>query len=212
LESGINSNQLYLQTRKWYPDSKSLITVVEYSPSSSDNLSPATSSSSQSEIGSGTTKAELDRLERIMKKSKLNGIEKLVRVEKPASTSLQKKLMRAQRQETAGKGWFGMARPEMTEELKQELKVLQLRGYVDPKRFYKKSQSKTPEYFEIGHVETGAADFYSESRTTKKQKKLGFVDELLQDQEYRKYAKRKYREIQEKHSGNGGRRKKRAKR
>jgi hypothetical protein len=213
LHTGIDSRMLYLPSTKWFPGSKSLITVVEHNDTPTTMFADAATSSSLSSSAGATTEAELDRLERIMKKNKLAGIEKLTRVEKPASTSLQKKLVRAQRTENAGNGWFNMSRPEMTDELKQELQVLQLRGYVDPKRFYKKSsQSKMPEYFEVGHVVTGAADYYSASRTTKKQQKLGFVDELLQDQEYRKYAKRKYREIQEKHSGRGGRKKKRAKR
>ena len=35
---------------------------------------------------------------------------------------------------SAGKGWFDLAPLEMTEELKRDVKMIQMRNYMDPKR------------------------------------------------------------------------------
>merc|ERR1712098_283255 len=50
-----------------------------------------------------------------------------------------KKLRKEEREKTKGKDWFNMSAPEMTEERKLDLEVIQMRGATDPKRFYKKS-------------------------------------------------------------------------
>ena len=43
-----------------------------------------------------------------------------------------------------------MAAPEITEERKHDLEVLQMRKALDPKRFYKSSDTKVaPKYFQV---------------------------------------------------------------
>lgn len=55
-----------------------------------------------------------------------------------------------ERAKTTGDGWFNMSAPELTEELKNDLKALQMRSAVDPKRFYKKNDRQgLPKYFEV---------------------------------------------------------------
>lgn len=51
----------------------------------------------------------------------------------------------------------------MTDDTKRDLKLLQLRGTFDPKRFYKSSDHKKglPKFFQVGTVVESAADFYS---------------------------------------------------
>ena len=51
----------------------------------------------------------------------------------------------------------------MTDETKRDLKLLQLRGTFDPKRFYKSSDHKKglPKFFQVGTVVASSADFYS---------------------------------------------------
>jgi len=62
-------------------------------------------------------------------------------------------------------------------------------------RFYKKSDMKgLPKYFQIGTVVDSPYEFYSDRIPTKARKKT-LVDELIADAEFRKYNKRKYREI-----------------
>jgi len=46
-----------------------------------------------------------------------------------------------------------MKAPEMTEELKNDLQILQMRSALDPKHFYKRSEMKTlPKYFEASFL------------------------------------------------------------
>jgi hypothetical protein len=43
-----------------------------------------------------------------------------------------------------------MKAPELTEELKNDVEILQMRAALDPKRFYKRNEMKTiPKYFEV---------------------------------------------------------------
>ncbi|KAL3872194.1 hypothetical protein ACJMK2_040136 [Sinanodonta woodiana] len=108
-----------------------------------------------------------------------------------------KKKRRLEREKTKGKNWFQMPAPEMTEERKHDLTILQMRKALDPKRFYKGNDIKAlPRYFQFGEVVETPADFYH-ARIPKKQRKSTIVDELLADVETRKYNKRKYTEIQE---------------
>ncbi|XP_064284312.1 deoxynucleotidyltransferase terminal-interacting protein 2 [Passer domesticus] len=106
-----------------------------------------------------------------------------------------KKQRRAEREKTTGDGWFGMKAPEMTSELKNDLKVLKMRASLDPKHFYKKNdRDGLPKYFQVGTVVDSPIDFYH-SRIPKKQRKRTIVEELLADSEFRRYNKKKYQEI-----------------
>ncbi|KAF4110180.1 deoxynucleotidyltransferase terminal-interacting protein 2 [Onychostoma macrolepis] len=102
---------------------------------------------------------------------------------------------KAEREKTTGDGWFNMRAPELTEELKNDLKALKMRSAMDPKRFYKKNDREgPPKYFQVGTVVDSPVDFYS-SRIPKKQRKRTMVEELLADAEFRSYNKKKYQEI-----------------
>ncbi|KAI4884089.1 hypothetical protein NFI96_025701, partial [Prochilodus magdalenae] len=100
-----------------------------------------------------------------------------------------------ERAKTTGDGWFNMKAPELTDELKNDLKALKMRSAMDPKRFYKKNdRDGFPKYFQVGKVVDNPADFYH-SRIPKKQRKRTVVEELLADAEFRSFNKRKYQEI-----------------
>ncbi|KVH88568.1 hypothetical protein Ccrd_026483, partial [Cynara cardunculus var. scolymus] len=61
------------------------------------------------------------------------------------------KLLKKQVKDTTGKNWFDMPAPTLTPELKKDLKLLKLRNVIDPKRHYKKGDSKLnifPKYFQ----------------------------------------------------------------
>ncbi|XP_075792676.1 deoxynucleotidyltransferase terminal-interacting protein 2 [Pelodiscus sinensis] len=106
-----------------------------------------------------------------------------------------KKQRKAEREKTTGDGWFGMKAPEMTNELKNDLKALKMRASIDPKHFYKKNdRDGLPKYFQVGTVVDSPVDFYH-ARIPKKQRKRTIVEELLADSEFRRYNKRKYQEI-----------------
>ncbi|XP_049281655.1 uncharacterized protein LOC125763009 [Anopheles funestus] len=110
------------------------------------------------------------------------------------SDNALKKLNRLQRKKTKGKNWFGLAAPEITPELQNELTLMKMRSILDPKQSFKRvDKRKTPKYFEIGKIIDSPLDHFNE-RGTKKLKSKSLVDELLADAEFQKINKRKYAE------------------
>ena len=81
----------------------------------------------------------------------------------PRDTRSIDKQARKLKPESAGKQWFDLPAQQLTDETRRDLKLLQLRGTFDPKRFYKSSDHKKglPEFFQIGTVVEASADFYS---------------------------------------------------
>ncbi|XP_064554058.1 deoxynucleotidyltransferase terminal-interacting protein 2 [Drosophila montana] len=133
-------------------------------------------------------------LEKDMQKAKqINGIEQLKALP-TVSRRKQPILNRAERTKTKGSGWFDLPATEVTDEMRNELKVIQMRSVLDPKHFYKKNDLKVlPKYFQIGTVQHSPLDHYSERHTRKTKKSL--VDELLEDEAFQKFNKRKYKEV-----------------
>ncbi|KAK4309308.1 hypothetical protein Pmani_019034 [Petrolisthes manimaculis] len=116
-------------------------------------------------------------------------------VEPAISKKKAKELRRSERAKTKGPGWFNMKAPELTEEVKRDLEVLQMRSVLDPRRHFKTSDMKVlPKYFQIGTVMDSPLDFYS-SRVPKKKRKRTLAEEILHDEEALRYQKRKYTEI-----------------
>ncbi|XP_068222955.1 U3 small nucleolar RNA-associated protein 6 homolog [Palaemon carinicauda] len=104
-------------------------------------------------------------------------------------------MRRKERKKNKGKGWSDMKAPEMTEELKQDLEILQMRPVLDPKRPFKNKDLKVlPKYFQMGKIQDSPAEFYS-SRIPKKNRKRTMAEEILNDEEALSYQKRKYTEI-----------------
>jgi len=100
----------------------------------------------------------------------------------------------ATRKKTLGKGWFDLAPAEMTEELKRDIKVIKMRNFIDPKRFY-----KTPDALNTV-IHTGTViegpDEYVSGRLTRKQRKGTVVEEIMSDTRLKDYSKRAYGTIQ----------------
>ncbi|XP_077114983.1 deoxynucleotidyltransferase terminal-interacting protein 2 [Ranitomeya variabilis] len=106
-----------------------------------------------------------------------------------------KKMRKEEWDKTSGRGWFDMKAPELTDELKNDLKALKMRSAMDSKHFYKKNdRDGFPKYFEVGTVVDNPIDFYH-SRIPKKNRKRTIVEELLADSEFRRNNKKKYKEI-----------------
>ncbi|KAH8354580.1 deoxynucleotidyltransferase terminal-interacting protein 2 [Drosophila kikkawai] len=107
------------------------------------------------------------------------------------SKRLQPVLNRLERKKNMGSGWFNLPATEIDEEINNELKIIQMRSVLNPKQFYKKNDLKViPKYFQIGVVEHSALDYYKEKNTRNTKKSL--VDELLQDEDFQKFNKRRY--------------------
>jgi hypothetical protein len=96
--------------------------------------------------------------------------------------------------ETLGKGWFDMQPMKLDSKMKQEIRMIQMRNYVDPKRFYK-NPDKIGKVLHTGTVIEGAHE-YKSSRLTKKERKTSIVEEILADRQIKDYSKRKFLEIQ----------------
>lgn len=98
------------------------------------------------------------------------------------------------RESTKGKEWFGLTAPEMTDELKADLQVLQMRSALDPKHFYKKNDLKVlPKFFQVGKYEESPLDYHQEKHV-KKSKSKSIVEDLLKDAEFSRRVKQKYKE------------------
>lgn len=96
-----------------------------------------------------------------------------------------------------------MPATEITDEMRQDLEIIQMRSALDPKHFYKKNDLKTlPKYFQVGTVLPSALDRRSEPgvRTSKKR---SLVDELLADADFQQFNKRKYNEVMVERSKTG---------
>ena len=95
---------------------------------------------------------------------------------------------------TLGKGWFDIAPAKLDEGLRADMKVVQMRNYLDPKRFYK-NPDKMKSVIGVGTVVEGPEEFTTQ-RMTKKERKQTLVGEILADKKIKDYTKRKYGEIQ----------------
>ncbi|XP_031618951.1 deoxynucleotidyltransferase terminal-interacting protein 2 [Contarinia nasturtii] len=102
---------------------------------------------------------------------------------------------KAEASKTKGKDWFNIPATEVTDELRQDLEVIQMRSVLNPTHFYKKNDLKTlPKYFQVGTVLPSPLDKYND-RGERVSKKKSLVDELLEDAEFQRYNKRKYQEV-----------------
>lgn len=87
-----------------------------------------------------------------------------------------------------------MPATEMTDEVKADLEVLQMRSVLDPKHFYKKNDLKVlPKYFQVGKYEDSPLDYHQE-KNIKKSKSKSIVEDLLKDAEFSRRVKQKYKD------------------
>ena len=94
---------------------------------------------------------------------------------------------------TLGKGWFDLRPLELDESVKRDLKVIQMRNFLDPKRFYK-NPDKPGTVLHIGTVIEGPAEY--SHRLTRKERRQTITEEVLADADIRAYTRKKYQEIQ----------------
>mmetsp|Transcript_18475 Transcript_18475/g.28985 ORF Transcript_18475/g.28985 Transcript_18475/m.28985 type:complete len:289 (+) Transcript_18475:42-908(+) len=106
-----------------------------------------------------------------------------------------KKTARKQRDNSAGRGWFGMTPTPMSDQLKSDLAIIRNRNYLDPKKFYKSADSFKGKVLQVGTVIEGSSEFYS-SRMTNKERKQNLTEEIMSDVTVANYAKRKYYDMQ----------------
>ncbi|KAI6147508.1 Fcf2 pre-rRNA processing-domain-containing protein, partial [Pisolithus tinctorius] len=125
----------------------------------------------------------------------------------PKPVGLTKRQMKAAKQKTAGPDWFGLPAPAEADlpRLYREVEALRLRNQLDPKRFYRKDEGEgkgikgLPKHFAIGTIVTTTTPFgtASSDNLRRAERKRTLVDELVDDAEARRYAKKKFGELQD---------------
>lgn len=108
---------------------------------------------------------------------------------------------------TAGSNWFDLPAPPASElpRLHREVEAMRLRNAMDPKRFYRKDESEgkgvkgLPKYFAIGTIVPTSMPFgtASSDNLTRAERKRTLVDELVDDAETKRYAKKKFEDLQQ---------------
>ena len=113
-----------------------------------------------------------------------------------ADRAREEELRKAEkRRRDAGPGWHHIPERELTPDQRRELKLLKLRGAMDPKQHYRAADSsKLPTRFHVGTVIEGPAEYYS-GRLSRRERRPNFTQEVLGDDAVRAYAKRKFRSI-----------------
>ncbi|KAJ6584839.1 Fcf2 pre-rRNA processing-domain-containing protein [Mycena capillaripes] len=128
----------------------------------------------------------------------------------PELTKSGKPLTKRERKElknkTAGPDWFDLPAPAEADlpRLYREVEALRLRNQLDPKRFYRKDEGEgkgikgLPKHFAIGTIITSTTPFGTPSadNLTRSNRKRTLVDELVDDAEAKRYAKRKFEDLQ----------------
>jgi len=100
----------------------------------------------------------------------------------------------------AGDKWFGIEQNKESEELESDLKVLQMRDIIDPKRFYKSYNTNNDKdgksiVRQVGTVIEGSSEYYS-NRMTKKERRTNITEEFMSDVNVSSYTKDKFEKIQ----------------
>ena len=110
---------------------------------------------------------------------------------------LEKKRKREENKNTTGPKWFNMKAPELTTELKQELKAVQLGRLSEPFQFHKKNDRKGyAKFFQIGTIQDNILDGKA-SRLKKSEVKNRIAEQLLDFDLEQNYTLRKFNEYQE---------------
>lgn len=122
------------------------------------------------------------------------------------ATALKSPPMSASARRAAESDWHEIPEARMTPQLQNDLRVIENRQHLDPKRFYKSSGSgrkkgQLPSKVHVGTVVVGAHEFYS-SRLTRKERRRTMLDEVMSDGRIVNYTKNKFKSIQKARQGN----------
>ena len=110
---------------------------------------------------------------------------------------LEKKRKIEENKRTTGPKWFNMKAPELTTELKQELKAVQLGNLSQPFQFHKKNDRKGyAKFFQIGTIQDNILDGKA-NRLKKSEIKNTIAQQLLDFDLEQNYTLRKFNEYQE---------------
>ncbi|KAF5389223.1 hypothetical protein D9757_003459 [Collybiopsis confluens] len=120
--------------------------------------------------------------------------------------ALTKKQKKDLKNKTAGSDWFDLPAPAEADlpRLYREVEALRMRNQLDPKRFYRREEGEgkgikgLPKHFAIGKIITTKTPFGGASgeNLSRAERKRTLVDELVDDAETKRYAKKKFEDLQ----------------
>ena len=97
---------------------------------------------------------------------------------------------------STGPMWFNMTAPEMTPELKEDLKAMQVKQYTDPTQFFKKNdKKKLAKFFQIGTIQDNILEG-KKNRLKKSEVRNRIAEEILDRDISKSYTLKKFDEIQ----------------
>ncbi|XP_017073667.1 uncharacterized protein LOC108109613 [Drosophila eugracilis] len=117
------------------------------------------------------------------------------RIAHPTVEKIHNKLKRskAKSSKTKGGDWAYFPASEVTEGMRNELKIIQMRSVLNPKQFYKKNDRKClPTFFQIGTVQHSALEHDEEKKA---RKNMSLVNELLEDKSFQIFNKRIFNDV-----------------
>ena len=110
---------------------------------------------------------------------------------------LEKKRRKEENKNSTGPKWFNMKAPELTTELKQELKAVKLGNLSTPFEFHKKSDRKGyAKFFQIGTIQDNILDGKA-NRLKKSEIKNRIAEQLLDYDLEQNFTLKKFNEYQE---------------
>lgn len=97
----------------------------------------------------------------------------------------------------AGSDWFHLPRTNLTPIMKRELQILKMRSVLDPKRHYKRDDSKAlaSDYSQVGTIIQGPTEFFN-SRLLNSDQKRTIASEILAMEESTGRFRSKYDKLQ----------------
>lgn len=117
-----------------------------------------------------------------------------------ASLEARKEVVPLPSRTAVAREWHSMPVLQLTPEIERDLRVIENRQHIDPKRFYKSSgtgrkKGELPTQVQFGTVIEGAHEFYS-SRINKRDRRKTFTEEIMADRRIMDYTKTRVRKIQ----------------
>lgn len=109
---------------------------------------------------------------------------------------INKKAKKEEMKNTAGPLWYNMKAPELTPELKEDLKAMQVKQYTDPTQFFKKNdKNKLEKFFQIGTIQDNILEG-KKNRLRKSEVRNRIAEEILDRDISKNYTLKKFDEIQ----------------
>lgn len=125
-------------------------------------------------------------------------VEALMGERKHAPTRKDIKEQKRTKVETAGRGWYDLPATPLTEELKNDFRLLRLKGYLSKDKFvHREKGHRFPKYFQVGVEVGGAADMNS-GLLVKPRRAQSFAEQILNDSTTRSYLKKRLLQQEEK--------------